>query len=371
MNGSSHEYLVSPYIAQFAFHYRPVHHPLVFSICSVGVVANILNILILRRQKVGGAINLLLESLSIAQTGVLITYLCFSAIGYGRSRLDCALRSYGWMKTVLVNVNLNIVFHTISVVHVTILAIYRFLIICWRRDGCQVGPGQSRFVQMVVPIIYLLVPICCTPFYLNSDVVPSRKRSCFNLTRGQMTYTISYVTSGLSSFNFWAFGIVCKLLPCCLIVALNLVLIFKLYKLQQRHRALRNQEIHHRGEHTYNTIAKVLCLIVTLFFLVECPQGLLNLLCGIYGQNFTRQVYRPLGDFFEMLTILEGSVNFFLYCLTSSRYRNLFKDLCCPVRVRGDQNQILTTPLSRTAEKLPCSQSKNSFLPDLVSDTML
>ena len=50
-------------------------------------------------------------------------------------------------------------------------------------------------------------------------------------------------------------------------------------------------------------------------------QGTLGLLSAIYGMQFYRECYNPLGDIMDMLALINCSTNFLLYCFMSTQFR--------------------------------------------------
>ncbi len=92
----------------------------------------------------------------------------------------------------------------------------------------------------------------------------------------------------------------------------------------KRHR--KNGRGNTEGQNLRNSV--MLLVIVFLFILVEFPNGIMNVLAGVYGKSF-RDVYLKLGDFFDMLTLLYSSINFVLYCTMSSQFRNTFRQVFC------------------------------------------
>ena len=57
-------------------------------------------------------------------------------------------------------------------------------------------------------------------------------------------------------------------------------------------------------------------------------QGILGLLSAVYGMQFYRECYNPLGDMMDMLALINCSTNFLLYCFMSTQFREtLYKML--------------------------------------------
>lgn len=74
----------------------------------------------------------------------------------------------------------------------------------------------------------------------------------------------------------------------------------------------------------------MLVIIVLLLVVVELPQGILCFFVGIWGHDFAYRVYNPLGNLFELLTLVYSSINFLLYCTMSSQFSHAFRQLFIP-----------------------------------------
>ena len=156
---------------------------------------------------------------------------------------------------------------------------------------------------------------------------------------------------GQQTFTFWFYGVVLKVAPCALLVLLSSLLVRAMRTRIERRRSslglsMRHQHTHHRGSSTRmaNNIGSapdkepghrttsMLVLVMLLLVATELPQGVLALLSGINPWIF-QNVYIPLGDVFDMLVIVNSSVNFILYCAMSARFRatfwNVFIAGCC------------------------------------------
>ena len=68
-------------------------------------------------------------------------------------------------------------------------------------------------------------------------------------------------------------------------------------------------------------------------------QGILGLLSAVYGMQFYRECYNPLGDIMDMLALVNCSTNFLLYCFMSTQFR---KTLCKMLNRNGKSFTVLT-----------------------------
>lgn len=79
----------------------------------------------------------------------------------------------------------------------------------------------------------------------------------------------------------------------------------------------------------------MLILIVSVFLLSELPQGLLTVLSGVLNSHFYDHVYKGLGDFLDLLSLLNSLVTFILYCSMSGMYRKTFCQVFLIDRIRS------------------------------------
>ena len=56
-------------------------------------------------------------------------------------------------------------------------------------------------------------------------------------------------------------------------------------------------------------------------------QGVLGLMSGILGRCFFRRCYQLFGEALDILALLNGAINFILYCAMSRQYRQTFRQL--------------------------------------------
>jgi hypothetical protein len=68
----------------------------------------------------------------------------------------------------------------------------------------------------------------------------------------------------------------------------------------------------------------MLLSVCILFIITELPQSIFILLSIIMGNNFYDDAYTPLGDLFDIIALVNNSINFLMYCLMSRIFRNTF-----------------------------------------------
>lgn len=70
--------------------------------------------------------------------------------------------------------------------------------------------------------------------------------------------------------------------------------------------------------------------VLLLFLITEIPQGVLGLLSGILGRCFFKNCYHQLGELMDILALINGAINFILYCSMSRQFRDTFSKMFKP-----------------------------------------
>ena len=134
--------------------------------------------------------------------------------------------------------------------------------------------------------------------------------------------------------NFWIQALLVKLVPCCGLTVLSVLLVRALKIAEQRRQMLRGREGRDDRRARANArTTRMLLLVVVLFLVTEFPQGVTNLLNGLLP-HFVDEVYASLGDLLDILALINNGVNFLLYCTMSKQFRDTFIQLfvssrCC------------------------------------------
>jgi hypothetical protein len=98
-----------------------------------------------------------------------------------------------------------------------------------------------------------------------------------------------------------------------------------------------------KSEKRTDRTTKMLVTILLLFLITEFPQGILGLLSVILGRCFFRTCYYLWGEVMDILALLNGAINFILYCSMSRQFRTNFASLFKPRVLRK-----WSTPASQT-----------------------
>ena len=345
--------------------YKSVHGYLATIVCIFGVIANVLNIIILTRKNMVSSTNIILTGLAISDGITMAFYLPYALQMYvihgtevspERDTESCA-------KFQLSYAIVSVIMHSISIWLTVTLAVFRYVFIRFPRRGarwCNVQRAKTAVISVSFVVAVICIPNSTVYRLQNSPAHLVAK----NVAPESMNKTIYWIgikqdTKAeiiLQNFNFWVQATLIKLLPCLLLTIFSVLLVRTMQDAEKRRKKMMNKNSVVDGEaQPVGTGAKrsrrsqrttrMLLAVVILFLVTETPQGVLNLLCGLI-HGFFENVYAPLGDLLDILALINNGINFVLYCTMSKQFRDTFIAVfcrCCPKFVEGRKPVTVTT----------------------------
>ncbi|XP_041984830.1 G-protein coupled receptor dmsr-1-like [Aricia agestis] len=333
--------------------YNSVHGYISFLICLFGTLANALNVAVLTRRDLAAApINRLLKWLAVADVFVMLEYVPFSIYRYllfpGQAE-----RPYSWAVFMLFHMHFTQLLHTASILLTLTLAIWRYLAIKYPSHGASLC--SDRRCSLAILCSFLLPPVLCIPSYFVFSI---HQDYTFDRPPLKVYYVDSNYDGSLYQINFWVHAVVIKLLPCVILTVISAWLIRVLYRTKSRKKALKgynacpsNGNIFTRkptkrskAERRTDRTTRMLVAVLLLFLLTEFPQGILGLLSGMLGRCFFKRCYDLFGEMMDALALLNGAINFVLYCAMSKQFRTTFRQILWREKPRASsQTELQTT----------------------------
>nr|QRN45483.1 myosuppressin receptor isoform X1 [Carausius morosus] len=347
--------------------YRRAHGYVSLAVCVFGTVANLLNVAVLTRKDMAKApINRLLTWLAVADILVMVEYVPFACYTYLvlPERIDFP---YSWAVFVLFHGHFSQIMHTISICLTQALAVWKYIAIRFPHENAVLC-SDAR-CRLAILVSYTLPVLVCSPSLFVFEVRETR------IVEGEQVVVLYHVALSrvareadqlLYTANFWTYSVVVKLLPCCMLAYLSCWLVRALHTFNQRrldrsnHSAKRvptcdsltkgNSHFagsivkkgsdaaclescspeklqQYKSEMKSHRTIRMLVAVLLLFLLTELPQGVLGLLSGILGRCFFHNCYHRFGELMDILALLNGAINFLLYCLMSRQFRAAFRQL--------------------------------------------
>ncbi|KAJ0174065.1 hypothetical protein K1T71_010211 [Dendrolimus kikuchii] len=315
--------------------YNSIHGYISLIVCFFGSLANALNVAVLTRRDLAAApINRLLKWLAVADVFVMMEYVPFAIYRYlilpGQREMP-----YKWAAYLLFHMHFAQIFHTASICLTLSLAIWRYLAIKYS-DRNHILCTERRCSTAIISS-FLLPPILCIPTYMVFDI---HTAIVLEPTGPMILYHVDSDEEGqLYQINFWVHAVLIKLLPCCILTVISLWLIREVYSANQHQKKIRiynacppnNKAIKRqcKADKRTNRTTKMLVAVLLLFLVTELPQGILGLLSGLLGRCFFKRCYDLFGELMDALALLNGAINFILYCSMSRQFRMTFGQMMC------------------------------------------
>uniref|UniRef100_A0A914UIT2 G-protein coupled receptors family 1 profile domain-containing protein n=1 Tax=Plectus sambesii TaxID=2011161 RepID=A0A914UIT2_9BILA len=323
------------------FHERyGLWHPyLSVVMCVGGTVLNLLTVVVFTRPTMVNPVNTLLCAIALCDAIVMLSYLIF--VGHfllvAASRCNPTDYSYGWAVFTMVHAHASVVFHSSSLWLTVALAHIRVVTVRRATNTTPCRWVTTRFAVLLSTLVLMAVTVTNIPnaltFQIVSDIPAALAFPCVmrGATPTNETIATVQVAGGdctLLRLTFWSNGLLFKVIPCSLLT-LFICLLARLIKDVRRRRreslaislTVQRAGRKPRTDHT----SRMLLTVLIIFLSTELPQGVLLTLSGVLAdREFHRKVYASLGDFMDLLSLVNSSVNFIIYCSMSRKFRQVF-----------------------------------------------
>ncbi|XP_046970396.1 G-protein coupled receptor dmsr-1-like [Vanessa cardui] len=315
--------------------YNGIHGYVSLMVCTIGVIANTMNVAVLTRRDMAAApINRLLKWLAVADVFVMLEYVPFAIYKYLvlPEKLDFP---YSWAMYLLFHMHFAQILHTASICLTLSLAIWRYIAIKYS-DRSHILCTERR-CSIAILTSFMLPPILCIPTFMVFDI-HTKNITAVNGRPAYIAYHVDSDSQGrLYQLNFWVHAVLIKLLPCSILTVISVWLIRALYSANQHQKNLRNYSAcpaaekmvkrQHKADKRTDRTTKMLLAVLLLFLVTELPQGILGLMSGLLGWCFFKRCYDLFGEMMDFLALLNGAINFILYCSMSRQFRQTFRQL--------------------------------------------
>ena len=266
------------------------------------------------------------------------------------------------------DISINSVYFRLTV----FLAAFRYVFLSCKTLSAYVSSPERALIG--VSIIVIISTILCIPSYVEHRIVKVLVNdTSTNINEPKIIAAYRFEETAFSKSLslretvFVVHSVIFKLFPCVLLLLFSFLLIQQLRHALQQSEALHrhssastmnssilNGRIRGRRREKENRRTTLMLVIVCVLFLVtELPQGAILLLTFLSKDNskFYFQIYQHLGkiysffllqmnnkrhwnffasgDTFDILALINNSVNFILYCLMSRAFRDTFKQTFC------------------------------------------
>ncbi|VDL77040.1 unnamed protein product [Nippostrongylus brasiliensis] len=344
------------------------------------------------------AVNCVLTAVALCDIGTMVTYLVYILHFVFMRQSTCSPTfTHGWMQFLQWHVMISITLHTTSLWLAVAMAFIRrmTLRLCIVIFICvTLMCTPNMFVHEIAVYegaVWEPSTQCAMHFPPNYTqlIYTFTASQCFQL-QGLKEATAN--NCSIFKLNIWMIGLVFKVIPCILLMFFSVGLVNKIRQAENNRRKLTNVSLNNlnstdagamsakkikgkvsenynrpedklelnaemtsgkelflcRKSHKSDRTTAMLVVILAVFLITELPQGVISILCAIFTADVHKYLYFHLGDILDLLSLLNSSVNFVLYCLMSSRYRQTFWLVFLPAGAHPSKEYA---PLATEAEE--------------------
>ena len=347
----NYSYEPEPYeslvLHNFSAMYGNWHGYITLTICAIGIPLNLVNVTVLTRKNMQTPINCILTWLAVSDIATMVSYIPFSVhfyIEHSSNSISATKNSLSWMTFLMVYLNFSATTHTISIWLGVALAILRHRHIQSPAKGNLTRIRRLIRARLAVCVIVVSSVLVLIPNYVSYSLEEVQYGANTSLYIFESWCLGTRNVKPIVLINLILYSVVAKLVPCVLIIVFGGLLLRTLNnKLRTKRRRLSENGVAlvQRSIDTSRTTVMLLIVIV-LFLITELPQGVL-ILCCVFLKGFFDNVYVPLGDFMDIIALVNSGINFVLYCTMSQEFRKTFIRLFFSMRRVNQRNKAVVS----------------------------
>lgn len=338
--------------------YDGVHGYIASVVCTVGIIANLVNIVVLTRRNMLTAVNVLLTALAAADACIMAVYLPVAIVYLAGQASGMYFVSDAPEKLyyVLFFASFSSTCHSVAIWQTIAVASFRVLCLCCPARGKRICSRRSAWAvtgAIVAGSFLVTIPNWLTLGIVSTDHVQyvASVRRC-PLVEGQSspprgTWTVGSNELAMQNESFlaaahWLVSIACRIVPSIALAVLTVMLLYIVHNAEVRRQALQgsNKSVaapalrdrprssgSQRGRRENPRTTFMLLAVVCLFLLVELPHGAMIIAKSV-SPPF-EDIYNHLGNLIDLTVLVALSLNFFLYTAMSKQFRCTFAAVFC------------------------------------------
>lgn len=305
--------------------YRRYHGYVSTIICVTGIVGNLVSLIVWNLKKSQKPTYVILSSLAIADSLCLLMFqiyvICFFMV---MSPNDEETYTEVGMYIVMISFHLFIAFHMLSTWLTITMMIFRYIKIVkptLASKACTIKRAKISIAIVTVSVFF--ASSANYPFYKVQKISNNdTKASSYFLEPTEFTKSHPEYPTIL----LWIYGVVVKIIPILTIVVLCTLIICFIQKAKRRVQDITGGV---SSGDAYNQTTKMLTVIAFIYVFTELPIGIMSFISGFHGDDghlFYFLLFSGVGDLLDLCTLINSSVNIFVYIYLSPDFRAILLD---------------------------------------------
>lgn len=242
----------SPALRAFETKYKPIHGYLATIVCVFGVIANVLNIIVLTRKNMVSSTNIILTGLAISDGLTMAFYFPYALQMYVIHGINISpdRDTEGCAKYQMSYAIISVIVHSISIWLTVTLAVFRYVFIRFPRIGaqyCNVQKAKTAVISVAVVVTIVCIPNSILYELRSNLAVNLQVKNVANNSNASIWWidvknnTKSDVV--LQKFNFWVQALFVKLLPCFLLTIFSVLLVKTMQDAENRRKKMMTKKL--------------------------------------------------------------------------------------------------------------------------------
>ncbi|GMR58822.1 hypothetical protein PMAYCL1PPCAC_29017 [Pristionchus mayeri] len=330
-------------ISIFSF-YDTFHPYISVFLCVTGTIMNIITVAVLTRPTMISPVNILLSAVAvcdiIVMSSVFLFVVHFQLIAL--KRCDPSDFTLNWALFMYFHAQTSVIFHATSIWLTVLLAQIRVLTI--RRATKLPTEALSVRATALISFVVLAVVVAVNiPNFMTTEIANYTASEFLSCAQGSENGTdvlpdhaslpvFVAVPSGdcdLFQLALWTNGLFFKVLPCAMLTASIVALLRIISEVAHRRRSL--AQLMNKKKVPRDHTTPMLVAVLSIFLVAELPQGILHIGKVVFTHGtYHQQIYQPLGNVMDLLSLVNSAVNFIIYCAMSRKFRIVFMQLIAP-----------------------------------------
>lgn len=317
--------------------YRGIHGYVSVTICTLGLILNILTVAVLTRKSMVTSVNMIITALTVSNMLKLTFYLLY-AIQFCIN--ETGFQSKSWIVFLLFKISLQVTTHTFGLFFTAVLTVVFLLDLLRKRNNATVPSLKDvKFILGFIMISNATAILLCIPRYIQYDIVEIYPGFYWFQTKPKMGKFHQF-------YNYWMNDVIFRLLLCFILVTISVVILIFRYKKATKNQQIMLIKLGENYENQYlgkeeaqyeihfiitkikqvREMAVVTVVIALSCVMVELPIGILVLLSG-FQETLLIQVYLPLIEVFDLGVLVNSSMMFSVYVVLSSEFRKALRGI--------------------------------------------
>ncbi|GMS79843.1 hypothetical protein PENTCL1PPCAC_2018 [Pristionchus entomophagus] len=324
--------------------YDSFHPYISVFLCVTGTIMNIITVAVLTRPSMISPVNVLLSAVAICDIIVMSSVFVFVAHFQliALKRCDPSDFTLNWALFMYVHAQTSVIFHATSIWLTVLLAQIRVLTIrrATKLPTEALSVRATAFISFVVLIVVVAVNV---PNFMTTEIANYTASEFLSCAQGSENGTdvlpdhaslpvfvaVPSADCDLFQLALWTNGLFFKVVPCAMLTVSIIALLRIISDVAHRRRSL--AQLMNKKKVPRDHTTPMLVAVLSIFLLAELPQGVLHIGKVVFThETFHQQIYQPLGNVMDLLSLVNSAVNFIIYCAMSRKFRIVFIQMIVP-----------------------------------------